>query len=76
MILNPFKGGYKSEHRKETNKKVVTKGYFIELMDDRKKSQRGRRMSPNKSPTKVIQTEEQCKSKKRTVGQRQRQEVK
>lgn len=45
-------------------------------MDDRKKSPRGRRMSPNKSPVKVIQTEEQCKSGKRTVGQRQRQEVK
>lgn len=76
MTYNLFKGGYKREHRKEANKKVATKGYFIELMDDRKKSPRGRRMSPNKSPVKVIQTEEQCKSGKRTVGQRQRQEVK
>lgn len=41
MTQNLFKGGYNREHRKEANKKVATKGYFIELMDDRKKVTEG-----------------------------------
>lgn len=65
------KGAQKGGKQKGCNKRLFHWTYGWQ-----KKVTEGRRMSPNKSPVKVIQTEEQCKSGKRTVGQRQRQEVK